>query len=49
MLTASDAVADRIAGLDTSADDYLTKPLVAVVQVRAGEACVIDACLSIQR
>ena len=26
MLTARDAVADRIAGLDTGADDYLTKP-----------------------
>jgi len=28
MLTARDAVADRIAGLDTGADDYLTKPFV---------------------
>src|ERR1700738_2005523 len=26
MLTARDAVDDRIAGLDTAADDYLTKP-----------------------
>ncbi len=26
MLTARDAVADRVAGLDTGADDYLTKP-----------------------
>jgi two-component system OmpR family response regulator len=26
MLTARDAVRDRIAGLDTGADDYLTKP-----------------------
>ncbi|MES0327294.1 MAG: winged helix-turn-helix domain-containing protein, partial [Gammaproteobacteria bacterium] len=26
ILTAQDAVADRIAGLDTGADDYLTKP-----------------------
>ncbi|MBX6349990.1 MAG: response regulator transcription factor [Clostridia bacterium] len=26
MITARDAVADRIAGLDTGADDYLTKP-----------------------
>lgn len=28
MLTARDAVYDRIAGLDTGADDYLTKPFV---------------------
>lgn len=28
MLTARDAVADRISGLDTGADDYLTKPFV---------------------
>src|SRR5215471_19447091 len=26
MLTARDAVADRVAGLDTGADDYLVKP-----------------------
>src|SRR5690242_20838506 len=26
MLTARDAVADRVSGLDTGADDYLTKP-----------------------
>src|SRR4051812_49575060 len=26
MLTARDAIADRVAGLDTGADDYLTKP-----------------------
>ncbi|WP_059414373.1 response regulator transcription factor [Cupriavidus basilensis] len=28
MLTARDALTDRIAGLDTGADDYLTKPFV---------------------
>jgi two-component system OmpR family response regulator len=28
MLTARDAVADRVAGLDTGADDYLLKPFV---------------------
>ncbi len=28
MLTARDAISDRIAGLDTGADDYLTKPFV---------------------
>jgi two-component system, OmpR family, response regulator len=26
MLTARDSVADRVAGLDTGADDYLVKP-----------------------
>lgn len=30
MLTARDAVADRVAGLDTGADDYLTKPFAFV-------------------
>jgi len=28
MLTARDAIADRVAGLDVGADDYLTKPFV---------------------
>jgi len=38
MLTARDAVADRIAGLDTGADDYLVKPVsdeVLVARLRA--------------
>ncbi len=38
MLTAKDAVADRVAGLDTGADDYLVKPFVfdeLVARVRA--------------
>ena len=33
MLTARDAVADRVAGLDAGADDYLTKPFSYVVLV----------------
>ena len=38
MLTARDAVADRVAGLDTGADDYLVKPFAfdeLVARVRA--------------
>ena len=38
MLTARDAVAEKIAGLDSGADDYLTKPFVLeelVARVRA--------------
>src|SRR5580765_6925552 len=38
MLTARDAVSDRVAGLDSGADDYLVKPFAAeelVARVRA--------------
>src|SRR5215471_15548577 len=38
MLTARDAVSDRVAGLDAGADDYLVKPFAAeelVARVRA--------------
>src|SRR2546421_12292359 len=34
MLTARDAVEDRVAGLDAGADDYLTKPF-SVAELRA--------------
>ena len=48
IITARDAVADRIAGLDAGADDYLVKPFDldellararAVIRRRAGRAC----------
>ena len=35
MLTAKDAVADRVAGFDTGADDYLVKPF-ALAELVAG-------------
>ena len=35
MLTARDAVADRVAGLDAGADDYLVKPFAIEELVRA--------------
>ncbi len=39
MLTARDAVADRVAGLESGADDYMIKPLARIrVQLRRREA-----------
>src|SRR5689334_12359326 len=38
MLTARDAVRDRVAGLDAGADDYLTKPFRSEAR-RAGKEC----------
>lgn len=39
MLTARDATADRIAGLNTGADDYLTKPFVFDELLAASAPC----------
>jgi len=50
VLTARDAVADRVAGLDAGADDYLVKPfdlrelaarVRAVMRRKGGEACPV--------
>jgi len=38
MLTARDAVADRVAGLDAGADDYLTKPFAFAELLARGRA-----------
>jgi len=50
MLTAKDRVPDRVAGLDTGADDYLTKPfsieeLLARIRARLRERAPHDALL----
>src|SRR5256714_10192405 len=37
MLTARDAVADRVAGLETGADDYLVKPISLLELLGRGE------------
>jgi two-component system response regulator QseB len=53
LLTARDAITDRVAGLDAGADDYLVKPfdlaelvarLRAIVRRHAGRASTVLAC-----
>jgi two-component system, OmpR family, response regulator MprA len=39
MLTARDAVRDRVAGLDAGADDYLAKPFALEERLRASGRC----------
>ena len=38
MLTARDSVVDKVAGLDSGADDYITKPCTAAGQGRPGRS-----------